>query len=151
IGFDREMNLYDYVKSAIESLKKLKCILIDEAHFLTKNQVKDLTKITTDLQIPVLCYGLRSDFKGEPFEGSLYLLAWAQEIIEIKTICHCGRKATMNLRVDSHGRPIEEGAQIQIGGNESYISTCMKHFRMSNKAFSESKESLFKENHKVSV
>jgi thymidine kinase len=137
VGFDRDLDLYEYVLEAMNRLKKLKCVLIDEAHFLTKSQVKQLTKITTDLGIPVLCYGLRSDFKGEPFEGSMYLLAWAQEIVEIKTICHCGRKATMNLRVDSHGRIIEEGSQVQIGGNESYISTCMKHFRSSNKSFSE--------------
>ncbi len=139
IGFDDKLDLFEYVYLSMKNLKKLKCILIDEAHFLTKDQVKQLTKITTELNIPVLCYGLRSDFKGEPFTGSMYLLAWAQEIIEIKTICHCGGKATMNLRVDGNGNPVEEGSQIQIGGNESYISTCMKHFRLSNKKFSESK------------
>lgn len=137
IGFDTNLDLHEYVKAAMTRLKKLKCILIDEAHFMTKEQVKQLTKITVELDVPVLCYGLRSDFKGEPFIGSMYLLAWAQEIIEIKTICHCGRKATMNLRVDSEGNPVEEGAQIQIGGNESYISTCMKHFRQCNRTFSE--------------
>lgn len=137
IGFFLEMDLYEYVKKAQQNLKNLKCVLIDEAHFLTKAQVNQLTKITSELSIPVLCYGLRSDFKGEPFEGSKYLLAWAQEIVEIKTICHCGRKATMNLRIDANGQPVEEGVQVQIGGNESYISTCLKHFRELNKRFAE--------------
>lgn len=135
IGFNQQTDLFLDVQRAFETMKKLKCILIDEAHFLTKEQVKQLTAITTDLGIPVLCYGLRSDFQGEPFTGSMYLLAWAQEIVEIKTICHCGRKATMNLRVDASGNPVEEGNQVQIGGNESYVSTCMKHFRLSNKKF----------------
>lgn len=136
-GFDAQFSFFPYVKEKMESLPKLRCILIDEAQFLTKEQVRELTKITTLLQIPVLCYGLRSDFQGEPFEGSQYLLAWAEELMEIKTICHCGRKATMNLRIDQNGNPIEEGSQIQIGGNESYVSTCMTHFRESNKKFSE--------------
>lgn len=136
-GFYKDLDLYDYVEKAMAQRPKIKCILIDEAQFLTKLQVKQLTKITCDLNVPVLCYGLRSDFKGEPFEGSLYLLAWAQEIIEIKTICHCGGKATMNMRIDQNGEPIEEGSQIQIGGNESYISTCMKHFRKALPLFAE--------------
>lgn len=135
IGFDKKLDLFEEVNHALEIRPNLKCVLIDEAHFLTKFQVKQLTKITTDLKIPVLCYGLRSDFKGEPFEGSMYLLAWAEELVEIKTICECGGKATMNLRVDHNGCAIEEGAQVQIGGNESYISTCMKHFRIKNKLF----------------
>ncbi len=137
IGFDQQMNLYEAVRLAHDKMKRLKCVLVDEAHFLTKNQVKQLTQITTELDLPVLCYGLRSDFQGEPCEGSRYLLAWSQEFVEIKTICHCGRKATMNLRVDPEGKPVEEGEQIQIGGNESYISTCMMHFRLSNKKFCE--------------
>lgn len=135
IGFDKKTNIFQEVEKAINLKSNLKCVLIDEAHFLTKNQVKQLTKITTELKVPVLCYGLRSCFQGEPFEGSMYLLAWAEELVEIKTICECGGKATMNLRVDQNGDPIEEGAQVQIGGNESYISTCMKHFRVKNKRF----------------
>lgn len=135
-GFDQELDLFEHVKNCLEKKPKLACILIDEAHFLTKSQVKQLTKITCDLNIPVLCYGLRSDFLGEPFEGSMYLLAWAQEIVEIKTICYCGGKATMNLRINEKGEAVEEGSQVQIGGNESYISTCMRHFRSCNRAFS---------------
>lgn len=135
IGFDKAMDLFQEVQNVMSEKPNLKCVLIDEAHFLSKTQVKQLTKITTELKIPVLCYGLRSDFKGEPFEGSMYLLAWAEELVEIKTICHCGGKATMNLRVDPEGRAVEEGSQVQIGGNESYISTCMKHFRISNQRF----------------
>jgi thymidine kinase len=140
IGFDKESNIFEDAKKALAIKTNLKCVLIDEAHFLTKNQVKQLTKITTELKIPVLCYGLRSCFQGEPFEGSMYLLAWAEELVEIKTICECGGKATMNLRVNENGEPIEEGAQVQIGGNESYISTCMKHFRQKNKRFAHCEE-----------
>lgn len=135
VGFDRMTDFTDVVVQQIRLLDRLRCILIDEAHFLTKHQVKQLTVIAGEFSIPVLCYGLRSDFQGEPFEGSQYLLAWAEEIVEIKTICHCGRKATMNLRVDASGAPVEEGSQIQIGGNESYVSMCMRHFRASNKKF----------------
>ncbi len=137
VGFDQYLNIYEHVASQLPHLLKLQCILIDEAHFLTKDQVKQLTKITNSLSVPVLCYGLRSDFKGEPFEGSMYLLAWAEELIEIKGICHCGRKATMNLRIDEKGNPLEEGQQLQIGGNESYTSMCMHHFRENNKKFCE--------------
>jgi thymidine kinase len=103
--------------------------LIDEAHFLKKKQVEQLFQIATDLGVAVLCYGLRSDFLGEPFEGSRYLLAWAEEIAEIKTICTCSRKATMNMRIDKEGKAVTIGSQIQIGGNESYISKCMRCFR----------------------
>ncbi len=136
-GFDENTDFYESVLTLQKTLTNLKCILIDEAHFLKKNQVKQLTQITTQLRIPVLCYGLRSDFKGEPFEGSSYLLAWAEELIEIKTICHCGKKATMNIRIDAEGRAIEDGNQVQIGGNESYISSCMLHFRQENKLFAQ--------------
>jgi thymidine kinase len=141
VGFDHDFNFFEYLAHHKNSYSKLKCILVDEAHFLTKDQVKELTKITTEMSIPVLCYGLRTDFKGEPFEGSQYLLSWAEEISEIKTICHCGRKATMNLRVDQYGNPIEEGNQVQIGGNESYISNCMLHFRENNKTFCQPQKS----------
>lgn len=135
IGFDKNTDFFSHVQSQQELFSNLKCVLIDEVHFLKKEQIKQLTKITTELRLPVLCYGLRSDFKGEPFEGSTYLLAWAEELSEIKTICHCGKKATMNVRIDSTGNPVEEGNQIQIGGNESYVSTCMFHFREYNKTF----------------
>lgn len=128
IGYDKEFNIFEYVQEKLKEITNLACIFVDEAHFLTKNQVAQLVKITVDLNIAVLTYGLRSDFLGEPFEGSIYLLAWAQEIVEIKTICFCGSKATMNIRIDSQGAAITSGNQVQIGGNESYISSCMYHF-----------------------
>lgn len=126
--FDAEFSFYSFVKAQKESMPNLRCILVDEAHFLKKYQVAELTEIATKLNIAVLCYGLRSDFLGEPFEGSMYLLNWSEEIVEIKTICLCGRKATMNMRIDSEGRPVTSGKQIQVGGNESYTSLCMKCF-----------------------
>lgn len=124
--FEQSDNLFAYVKnqSAVYS-----CILIDEAQFLTRSQVYQLSDITDSLHIPVLAYGLRTDFQGELFEGSQYLLAWADELVEIKTICHCGRKATMNLRVNDQGDIVTEGAQVLIGENNRYISTCRNHFK----------------------
>ena len=109
--------------------KPLNCLLLDEAQFLSKNQVFALGEIVDQLEIPVLAYGLRTDFRGELFEGSLHLLAWADELLEIKTICHCGKKAIMVLRVDKYGVPLKSGDQIQIGGNETYVSVCRKHFK----------------------
>jgi len=126
--FDKAFNIYDFIKNCKDDYENLRCILIDEAHFLTKAQVAQIIAVTKDFQIAALNYGLRSDFLGEPFEGSQYLLTWADEIVEIKTICHCGSKATMNMRIDSKGRPVKSGSQVQIGGNESYNSVCMKHF-----------------------
>ncbi|MCH9613867.1 MAG: Thymidine kinase [Chlamydiia bacterium] len=126
IPFDVGFDFFTYVQENVTD--KLKCILVDEVHFMKKEQVAQLVRITKELNIAVLCYGLRSDFLGEPFEGSMYLLAWAEEIQEIKTICHCGRKATMNMRIDGEGNPVTEGTQIQVGGNESYESRCMLHF-----------------------
>jgi len=105
------------------------CILIDESQFLSKEQVRQLTYVVDCLDIPVLCYGIKTDFQGELFQGSHYLLAWADKLIELKTICHCGRKANMVLRLDSNGKPVSEGAQVEIGGNDSYESVCRKHFR----------------------
>ena len=135
VGFGEDLDMYEYTKKQKSEMENLRCILVDEAHFLKKAQVAQLCKIATTLGIAVLCYGLRSDFLGEPFTGSKYLLAWADEIMEIKTICHCGRKATMNLRIDEKGRPVQQGEQIQIGGNESYTSMCMHHFAESVEAF----------------
>ncbi|HEY3356778.1 MAG TPA: thymidine kinase [Polyangia bacterium] len=109
--------------------KTLSCVLVDEAQFLTKAQVWQLSEITDALNIPVLAYGIRTDFLGNLFEGSQHLLAWADNLSEIKTICHCGRKATMHLRVGADGRALREGAQIEIGGNERYLSVCRKHFK----------------------
>lgn len=124
--FDRDFDFYQYVKAHRATVS---CILIDEAQFLTKVQVGQLTNITDNCNIPVLAYGLRTDYMGEPFEGSLYLLAWAEEIIEIKTICHCGSKATMNMRINDAGRKITHGEQVFIGGNNDYVATCRKHYK----------------------
>jgi thymidine kinase len=129
VAYDAAFNLYDYVKAEKLKNPKLCCVLVDEAQFLTKDQVTQLTEIVDGLDIPTLTYGLRSDFRGEPFEGSQYLLIWAYNLVEIKTICHCGRKATMNARLDEAGRPVKTGAQVQIGGNESYTAMCRKHFK----------------------
>lgn len=125
--FDKVQNLLELV-AKVEEEAKIACVLVDEAQFLTKAQVYQLTQVADQLCIPVLCYGLRTDFCGEPFEGSLYLLSLADELQEIKTICHCGKKATMNLRIDENGRAVRVGQQIEIGGNERYISLCRKHF-----------------------
>jgi thymidine kinase len=107
----------------------LSCVLVDEAQFLSRDQVYQLTEVADVLGIPVLCYGLRTDFQGNLFEGSERLLAVADNLNEIKTICHCGRKATMNLRVDASGRAVHEGEQIEIGGNERYVAVCRRHFK----------------------
>lgn len=121
-------DLLAYTTNAVVHNPNIRCVLVDEAQFLTKEQIEQLSKITTDLNIPVLAYGLRSDFQGEPFRGSKWLLVWADKLIEVKTICHCGRKATMNIRIDENGKRIREGEQVVIGGNESYIAVCRKHF-----------------------
>lgn len=107
---------------------KVHCVLIDECHFLTKAQIEQLCKVTDYDDIPVLCYGLRTDFRGELFNGSQYLLAWADKLVELKTICHCGRKANRTLRLDSEGVVIYDGEQVDIGGNEKYVSVCRKHY-----------------------
>jgi thymidine kinase len=104
------------------------CVLIDEAQFLSETQVRQLAAVADHDGIPVLCYGLRTDFQGALFPGSGALLGWADNLIELKTICHCGRKATMNLRTDAEGKPIKEGAQVDIGGNERYVAMCRRHF-----------------------
>ena len=106
----------------------LACVLVDEAQFLTKAQAWQLARLADEAGIPVLCYGLRTDFQGELFEGSAVLLGIADALVELKAVCHCGRKATMNLRVDESGKAIHEGAQTEIGGNERYIALCRKHF-----------------------
>lgn len=133
VSFDADFNLFEYTQKQFHSDPKLRCILVDEAQFLTKQQVMQLTQIVDQLNLPVLTYGLRSDFQGEPFEGSQYLLTWADNLIEIKTICHCGKKATMNARIDAEGKIIKTGDQIQIGGNERYVSVCRKHFVIESK------------------
>jgi thymidine kinase len=105
------------------------CVLIDEAQFLGKEQVFQLGEITDELRIPVLAYGLRTDFQGEPFPGSLYLLAWADVLNELKAICFCGSKATMVIRLDQDGNAITQGSQVEIGGNDRYVSMCRRHFK----------------------
>jgi thymidine kinase len=108
------------------------CVLIDEAQFLTQNQVIQLGKVVDELDIPVLAFGIRTDFQGNLFEGSKYLLAWADNLKEIKTVCHCGRKATMVLRLNAKGEVVSDGTQIEIGGEEKYVSVCRKHFIKKN-------------------
>ena len=105
------------------------CVLVDEAQFLTNDQVWQLAEIVDELNIPVMCYGLRTDFQGNMFPGSARLLAIADNLREIRTICHCGRKATMVIRQDAAGTVIRDGAQVEIGGNEKYISLCRSHWR----------------------
>ncbi len=126
--FDDDFDIFEDVSRKIAENANIKCVLIDEAQFLSREQVAQLVRIVDDLNIPVLAYGLRTDFKSEPFPGSLYLLAWADNLTELKTICHCGRKATMNMRIDQHGDKVVEGAQVEIGGNDRYVATCRRHF-----------------------
>ncbi|MEM9569680.1 MAG: thymidine kinase [Bacteroidota bacterium] len=133
ISCDSAFDFFSYVKADIQKHQKpLGCVLVDEAQFLSKAQVTQLTAIVDEENIPVLTYGLRTDFKGALFEGASWLLAWADEIREVKTICHCGRKAIMNIRVDAKGKKIEDGPQIQLGGNESYIASCRQHYKQGN-------------------
>ncbi len=112
----------------LEEAKKYNCIIVDEAQFLSKTQVEMLVRIVDDLGIPVVAYGLRADFQGNLFEGSHWLLAWADSIEEIKTVCWCGRKATYNARIMA-GRVVKEGEQVLLGGNESYTALCRKHWK----------------------
>jgi thymidine kinase len=105
------------------------CVFIDEAQFLTKEQVWGLARAVDDLNVPIMAYGLRVDFRGELFPGSAALLALADEMREVRTICHCGRKATMVVRQDESGQALKDGAQVQIGGNETYVSLCRRHWR----------------------
>ena len=120
-------DLLEIVREEMDK-RPVDCVLIDEAQFLSKAQVHQLTKVVDEQNVPVLAYGIRTDFLGETFEGSKYLMAWADEIKEIKAICHCGKKATMNARIDSSGRMETEGNQIEIGGNERYVSLCRSCF-----------------------
>lgn len=112
----------------------LDCVLVDEAQFLTVRQVWKLAALADEVGIPVLCYGLRTDFQGELFPGSAALLGIADALVELKAVCHCGRKATMNLRVTEDGAAVKEGAQTEIGGNDRYVALCRRHFSESLKA-----------------
>ena len=124
--FSKETN---FMAEIAPRASTLSCIFIDECQFLNKQQVQQLTDIVDVLNIPVLAYGLRTDFRGELFEGSQYLLAWSDKQVELKTICHCGKKANFVVRMDSTGRAIQDGAQIEVGGNDRYVSMCRKHFK----------------------
>lgn len=128
IAFSPSDNLFRYVQREHEN-QPVHCVLVDESQFLTKQQVRQLSDVCDVLDIPVLAYGLRTDFQGNLFEGSQHLMAWADTLNEVKTICHCGRKATMVLRIDANGTPVRDGEQIQIGGNERYVTVCRKHFK----------------------
>jgi len=126
-AFQRDENLFTLAEADHEK-RILSCVLVDEAQFLSKDQVWQLAKVADEGGIPVLCYGLRTDFQGELFPGAAALLGIADALIELKGVCHCGRKATMNLRVDESGAAVAEGAQTEIGGNDRYVALCRKHF-----------------------
>ncbi|XPF95229.1 thymidine kinase [Colwellia sp. RE-S-Sl-9] len=126
--FDENTQLFDEIKRE-NNTNKIDCVLIDEAQFLSKAQVKQLTDIVDGLDIPVLAYGIRTDFLGETFSGSAALLAWADKLVELKTICHCGRKANFVIRRDENGNPVKNGEQVEVGGNERYEPLCRAHFK----------------------
>lgn len=115
--------------AAQQAAGPLACVFIDESQFLTKDQVWQLARAVDDLNVPIMCYGLRVDFQGNLFPGSAALLAWADEMREVRTICHCGKKATMVVRKGPDGRVLRDGDQVQIGGNETYVSLCRRHWR----------------------
>jgi thymidine kinase len=135
IGLSAAANAFSATDNLLERVRAehaacpLACVLVDEAQFLSRAQARQLSDVVDELDLPVLCYGLRTDFQGNLFEGSAALLAWADTLTEIKTICHCGRKATMVLRIDATGNVVREGAQIEIGGNDQYVSVCRRHFK----------------------
>lgn len=135
IGLEEEANMFNIKTNLYEDIyryhneKKLDCILVDESQFLTKEQVHQLGEVVDKLNIPVLCYGIRTDFLGNLFEGSLHLLAWADKLIEIKTICFCGKKATMLVRLDQDGKVVKQGQQIDISDMDRYESLCRKHYK----------------------
>jgi thymidine kinase len=135
LGIDADAYLFDENSSMFDEIKeknqqaKLDCVLIDEAQFLSKEQVKQLTDVVDLLHIPVLAYGIRTDFLGETFSGSAALLAWADKLVELKTICHCGRKANFVIRQDANGIPVKGGQQVEVGGNERYEPLCRAHFK----------------------
>ncbi len=135
IGITAEADMFDagtdmFALIAMQQAKgELACVFIDEAQFLSRDQVWQLARAVDDLRVPVMCYGLRVDFRGELFPGSATLLALADEMREVRTICHCGKKATMVVRQDEQGNVLTGGAQVQIGGNETYVSLCRRHWR----------------------
>ncbi|MES2114813.1 MAG: thymidine kinase [Pseudomonadota bacterium] len=128
LGPQREVDVFNGDTDFLAEIPKVACLLIDESQFLTPRQAQQLHQLAQTRGVPVICYGLRTDFRGEPFPGSAYLLALADDIEELKNICTCGKKATMNIRVDQHGKRIKDGEQISIGGNESYRQACGRCF-----------------------
>ena len=126
--FNSDDDLFEITRTHLEE-RNIHCVLVDEAQFLSRGQVYQLSEVVDRLNIPVLCFGLRTDFQGELFEGSKHLLAWADELVEIRTICHTGRKANMVVRVDDDGYALKEGAQVEIGGNERYVSVSRAEFK----------------------
>src|SRR4051812_43229759 len=125
--FDEGVDLFAEVAEELKK-RQLHCVLVDEAQFLTRDHVLQLCRVADDLSIPVLCYGLRTDFQASLFPGSAALLALADTLVELKAVCECGRKASMNLRVDAEGRAVRQGEQTEIGGNDLYIALCRRHF-----------------------
>lgn len=126
--FTAQTDLFAFVSEYVKK-DKPNCILVDESQFLTKLQVRQLSDVVDNLNIPVMCYGIRTDFQGELFDGSKYLLAWADKLVELKTICHCGKKANMVVRHNEQGDVVKDGQQVEIGGNDKYVSLCRKHFK----------------------
>ena len=132
IGLEKRADMFNQETDLLawfDENPNVDCIFVDEAQFLTRDQVDQLSTIVDDKGVPVLCYGIRTDFQGELFSGSERLLAIADKLTELKTVCHCGRKAIMVVRQDEHGNALAEGAQVEIGGNERYVSMCRKHYR----------------------
>ncbi len=134
IGLQADARKFDPATDLLSAItqqhntRQLACVLVDEAQFLSRAQVLDLARVADEGGIPVLCYGLRTDFQGELFPGSAALLGLADALIELKAVCHCGRKSSMNLRVDADGNVVKAGAQTEIGGNDRYMALCRKHF-----------------------
>lgn len=136
IGIGQDADTYDTTEDLFAKVERrltqgpCACVFIDEAHFLSDAQVWQLARAVDDLGVPIMCYGLRVDFRGQLFPGSAALLALSDEMREIRTICHCGKKATMVVRKDADGKTLRDGAQVQIGGNETYVSLCRRHWRI---------------------
>lgn len=126
--YSEESDLFSMISNRL-SESSVACVMVDEAQWLSKEQVWQLARAVDDLKVPVMCYGLRVDFRGELFPGSAALLALADEMREVRTICHCGKKATMVIRKGADGKAVVDGDQVQVGGNETYVSLCRKHFR----------------------
>ncbi|MEM7473029.1 MAG: thymidine kinase [Pseudomonadota bacterium] len=126
--YSHSSDLYAMIAERLEN-GPVACVMVDEAQWMSKEQVWQLARAVDDLGVPVMCYGLRVDFRGELFPGSATLLALADEMREVRTICHCGRKATMVIRKDDDGNALIDGAQVQVGGNETYVSLCRRHWR----------------------